>query len=65
VTVKLTADVLLLAGLAVATLGMILVVLGVIYGGLFLPGVIALLIGQLICAGAGLFGSFRSGREPA
>jgi hypothetical protein len=61
----LSANVLLLAGLAVATLGMILVVLGVIHGALFLPGVVVLLIGQLICAGAGLFAAFRTGSEPA
>ena len=62
---KFTADVLVLAGLGVATLGMLLVVLGVIHGGLFLPGVVVLLIGQLICAGAGLFAAFRGGSESA
>ena len=57
---KLTPDVLLLIGLALATLGMILVVLGVLSGGLFLPGVVVLLLGLLVCAGAGLFATFRN-----
>jgi hypothetical protein len=57
--VKLTADVLLQGGLALALLGLILVVLGVLSGGLFLPGVVVLLIGLLVTAGAGVFALFR------
>ncbi len=57
---KLTTGIILLSGLALATLGMILVVLGVISGGLFLPGVVLLLIGLLVCAGAGIFGVVRN-----
>ena len=62
---KLTPILLLYFGLAITTLGMIFVVLGVLSGGLFLPGVVLLLIGQLIIAAAGVFGSVRSPVEPA
>ena len=62
---KLTPIFLLYIGLAVTTLGMILVVLGVMSGALFLPGVVLLLIGQLIVAAAGVFGCVGSPVEPA
>ena len=45
---------LLQTGLLVAVLGMTLVVLGVIVGPLFYPGVFVLMAGQLLCAWAGI-----------
>ena len=63
--VKVTPMIVLLAGLAVLTLGMVLVVLGVIHGSVFLPGVTILSIGTAICAAAGIFASVRGDREPA
>jgi hypothetical protein len=63
--VRYTPIVVLYFGLALVTLGMILVVLGVISGGFFLPGVVILMIGHIIIAGAGIFGSAWSDREPA
>jgi len=61
---KLTPVVVLFVGLALATLGQVLVALGVIHGSLFLPGVYAITIALIVCAAAGIFASVRSEREP-
>lgn len=44
--------------LLIATLGMALVVLGTIYGSLFMPGTILLALGLLAAAGTGLWRVF-------
>jgi hypothetical protein len=41
-------------GVILCTLGMMLVILGIITSGLFLPGAIVILIGCLVCALAGV-----------
>ena len=63
--VKVTPILVLYAGLALLTLGMVLVCLGVIHGSVFLPGVTILSIGMAICAAAGIFACVRDDREPA
>ena len=50
--------VVLQVALLVATLGMALIVLGTIYGALFMPGTIILAIGLFGAAAAGLWRSF-------
>jgi hypothetical protein len=50
-----TAELALLIGLVVATLGMALVAFGVVVSAMFFPGVYLLAIGLLASAAAGLF----------
>jgi hypothetical protein len=49
---KLSADLLLLAGLVVLTVGMALITFGVVVSGFFFPGVYLLAIGMIV-TGAG------------
>ena len=44
------ADLILQAGIGAAVLGMVLIVLGVITGALFLPGVVVLVVSALVIA---------------
>jgi uncharacterized membrane protein YqjE len=53
----------LLGGLALATLGMALVTFGVVVPALFFPGVYLLAVGMLVSAGGALLGLF--GPQPA
>ena len=62
---KLTPMVVLLVGLALATLGQVLVAIGVMHGSMFLPGVYLLTIALVTCAAAGIYACVRSDREPA
>jgi hypothetical protein len=50
----LQPELIALTGVAAAVLGMVLIVLGVISGALFTPGVVVLLIGSLALAAAGI-----------
>jgi len=52
-------SVLVSIALAVATLGMVLVVLGVVQGGLFFAGVTILTIGLIGAAAAGIYAMIR------
>lgn len=54
------ANTLLLITLLIATLGMVLVVLGVLHGSLFSIGATVLAIGLFGAAAAGIYGSVRA-----
>ena len=48
------AALVLYGGVILCTLGMMLIIAGVITSGLFLPGAVVILIGSLVCALAGV-----------
>src|SRR5262245_59964845 len=62
---KLDPVLLFQAGLAVTVLAMSLIVLGVIAGSLFLPGIYVLIVGMLLIALAGILYVLPSAAESA
>jgi hypothetical protein len=56
------ADLVLQTGIGGAVLGMVLIVLGVITGALFLPGVIVLVMATFVIAAGGVLSLLGAGR---
>lgn len=63
----MNARVLLGAGVAIAALGMVAALIGITAAGVFVAGTRVVLLGLLVCAGAGIFALVRpdDGRDDA